>query len=259
MQNILHKGCINNKAFLNFPPIFTRIKKRAWNWVIFKYSNFLQTCQQLFKTFSLLMRSRWWIKKITHFLLPPSELIFPCTRKSDPRSAFKRIDTFCRILWHNDLTSSSLQISLTYWNRKEKKRGNWKDWHHQEAIWQLTNSNISSFSSKCLNSLLDSLCVRLIILFVVPFWFCTKPNCVWWWWWWWWWLWWWLCRSCCEFMLRKVGVPSIVFTMGFNKPPRSNSWAEIFLLWIIIRKARVIFLLTLVYTYVNNLYAKGIL
>jgi hypothetical protein len=26
---------------------------------------------------------------------------------------------------------------------------------------------------------------------------------------------------------RKVGVPSIVFTMGFRRPPRSNSCAEI--------------------------------
>jgi hypothetical protein len=26
---------------------------------------------------------------------------------------------------------------------------------------------------------------------------------------------------------RNVGVPSIVFTMGFKRPPRSNSWAEI--------------------------------
>lgn len=35
--------------------------------------------------------------------------------------------------------------------------------------------------------------------------------------------------SFCGLMLRKVGVPSMVFTIGFNRPPRSNSWADIFL------------------------------
>lgn len=30
-------------------------------------------------------------------------------------------------------------------------------------------------------------------------------------------------------ILRKVGVPSIVLTIGFNRPPRSNSCADIFL------------------------------
>lgn len=30
-------------------------------------------------------------------------------------------------------------------------------------------------------------------------------------------------------MLRKVGVPSMVLTIGFSKPPRSNSCADIFL------------------------------
>ena len=29
--------------------------------------------------------------------------------------------------------------------------------------------------------------------------------------------------------LKKVWFPSIVVTIGFVKPPRSNSWAEIFL------------------------------
>lgn len=37
--------------------------------------------------------------------------------------------------------------------------------------------------------------------------------------------------SFCELILKNVGVPSIVFTIGFNRPPRSNSCADIFL-WI---------------------------
>lgn len=52
----------------------------------------------------------------TYFLGPSVQdvLVLPWTRNSDPRSALRRIDTFCRILWHSDLTSSSLQMSLTY-------------------------------------------------------------------------------------------------------------------------------------------------
>lgn len=80
---------------------------------------------------------------------------------------------------------------------------------------QLTSSNIISFSSKCFSSFRDSLCVLLILL-VVPFWFCIDP----------------VDESFCELMLRKVGVPSMVLTIGFNSPPRSNSWAEIFLWWV---------------------------
>lgn len=38
-----------------------------------------------------------------------------------------------------------------------------------------------------------------------------------------------IAESFCEPTLKNVGVPSIVFTIGFNKPPRSNSCAEIFL------------------------------
>lgn len=34
------------------------------------------------------------IKKDTYFLGLSAEFVFPCTRKRDPRSAFKRIDTF---------------------------------------------------------------------------------------------------------------------------------------------------------------------
>lgn len=40
-------------------------------------------------------------------------LVLPWTRNKEPRSALSRIDTFCRILWHSDFTSSSLQMSLT--------------------------------------------------------------------------------------------------------------------------------------------------
>lgn len=36
-------------------------------------------------------------------------------------------------------------------------------------------------------------------------------------------------QSFCGPILRKVGVPSMVLTMGLSKPPRSNSWADIFL------------------------------
>ena len=38
----------------------------------------------------------------------------PWTRNKEPRSACSNVLTFCKILWHNDLTSSSLQISFTY-------------------------------------------------------------------------------------------------------------------------------------------------
>lgn len=40
-------------------------------------------------------------------------LLSPWTRNNEPRSAWRSVLTFCRILWHNDLTSSSLQMSLT--------------------------------------------------------------------------------------------------------------------------------------------------
>ena len=35
---------------------------------------------------------------------------------------------------------------------------------------------------------------------------------------------------------KKVGVPSIVVIMGFNKPPFSNSWADIFLTGVVAPK-----------------------
>lgn len=38
----------------------------------------------------------------------------PCTRNSDPRSAFSKMDTFWSILWHRVRTSSSLQMSFTW-------------------------------------------------------------------------------------------------------------------------------------------------
>lgn len=65
-----------------------------------------------------------------------------------------------------------------------------------------------SFSSRCLNSCLD----RLWGLPAFPELTCWPPGWP---------------ESPGE-TLRKVGVPSIVFTIGFSKPPRSNSWAEIF-------------------------------
>lgn len=65
-----------------------------------------------------------------------------------------------------------------------------------------------SFSSRCLNSCLD----RLWGLPAFPEPTCWPPGCP---------------ESPGE-TLRNVGVPSIVFTIGFSKPPRSNSCAEIF-------------------------------
>lgn len=76
----------------------------------------------------------------------------------------------------------------------------------------LTNSNISCFSSKCFSSLRDNRCGRCGWLDVE----CVGPDPE--------------TISFCELILKNVGVPSIVFTMGFNKPPRSNSCADIFLL-----------------------------
>lgn len=38
----------------------------------------------------------------------------PCTKKREPRSAWRSMDTFWRILWHKERTSSSLQISFTW-------------------------------------------------------------------------------------------------------------------------------------------------
>lgn len=74
----------------------------------------------------------------------------------------------------------------------------------------LTNSNISCFSSKCFSSLRDNRCGRCGWLECIG----PDPETI----------------SFCELILKNVGVPSIVFTMGFSKPPRSNSCADIFLL-----------------------------
>lgn len=41
------------------------------------------------------------------------ELRSPWTRKREPRSAWSSMLTFWRILWHNERTSSSLQMSFT--------------------------------------------------------------------------------------------------------------------------------------------------
>ena len=82
----------------------------------------------------------------------------------------------------------------------------------QSNSFLLTNSNTSSISSNCFSSLRDSLCVLLILL-AVPLTLGSEPAD----------------ESFWLAMLRKVGVPSIVFTIGFNNPPRSNSCAEIFL------------------------------
>lgn len=46
----------------------------------------------------------------------------PCTRNKEPRSACNKVLTFCRILWHNDLTSNSLQISFTYKIQGDQKQ-----------------------------------------------------------------------------------------------------------------------------------------
>lgn len=78
----------------------------------------------------------------------------------------------------------------------------------------VTNSNISSFSSSCFNSFRDKRCGR-------PEFECDTPFVTW------------IEHEFCSFcglILKKVGVPSIVFTIGFNRPPRSNSCAEIFLI-----------------------------
>lgn len=81
-------------------------------------------------------------------------------------------------------------------------------------IFQLTNSKMRSFSSNCRSSCLDLLCGLLD-----P----PAPTCcplpVW-------------PESSGE-MLKNVGVPSIVLTIGLSNPPRSNSWAEIFLTGVV--------------------------
>lgn len=64
-----------------------------------------------------------------------------------------------------------------------------------------------SFSSRCLSSCLDRLCGRLELPGPTcgPAGWPVSPGDT----------------------LRKVGVPSIVLTIGFRRPPRSNSCAEI--------------------------------
>lgn len=60
------------------------------------------------------------VTKNTYFLFASElpSLHLPCTRNKDPRSAFSKIETFWRILWHSDRTSSSLQMSFTCENVK---------------------------------------------------------------------------------------------------------------------------------------------
>lgn len=188
------------------------------------------------------------LKQIAYFLFA-SELLpalhFPCTKKREPRSAFNSIDTFWRILWQSERISSSLHISFTYSSSNEVfiNSGNFKlrilVWSHtfsaviiinlllnfcQESnshsrlkidcnIRYLTNSNINCFSSKCLSSFLESRWGRWWWLVAKLLGLVVEPDA----------------ESLCEDTLKNVGVPSIVFTIGFNKPPRSNSCAEIFL------------------------------
>lgn len=147
----------------------------------------------------------------------------PWTKNNEPRSAFSSMETFCKILWHKDRTSSSLQISLTYFPKWRKISANEKRDSIQEAhrmwvkalnsICYLTNSKINCFSSKCFSSLRDNRCGRCGWLDIEFIGFDPDPETI----------------SFCELILKNVGVPSIVFTMGFNKPPRSNSCADIFL------------------------------
>ena len=98
----------------------------------------------------------------------------PATRKREHLSASVRIPTFCKILWHKLLTSRSLQMSLT-------------------------NSRMSSVSSKLCKSVLDFFLIWPVSSLLLMGW------------------------------VKKVGVPSTVVTQGLVKPPFSNSWAEIFL------------------------------
>lgn len=76
---------------------------------------------------------------------------------------------------------------------------------------------MSSFSSKCFNSFLDSLWDLPGFNIFVPFGFWFEPCA----------------DSFCELILKNVGVPSIVLTIGFSRPPRSNSCAEIFLTGVV--------------------------
>lgn len=68
----------------------------------------------------------------------------------------------------------------------------------KEIVRRLTSSNMSSFSSSCLSSWRERRCGREG-------------------------------AACAGWSPRKVGVPSTVVTRGFSNPPRSNSWADIFL------------------------------
>lgn len=139
----------------------------------------------------------------------------PWTKNNEPRSAFSSMETFCNILWHKDRTSSSLQISLTWMNESiEWMSGRITEWCDKlVARVQHTNSNINCFSSKCFSSWRDNRCGRCGWLDIEFIGHDPDPETI----------------SFCELILKNVGVPSIVFTMGLSKPPRSNSCAEIFL------------------------------
>lgn len=69
---------------------------------------------------------------------------------------------------------------------------------------KLTSSKISSFSSSCLSSCLDLLCLVTGVGLWGPAEFCPSVEPV-----------------------RNVGWPSMVLIIGFKRPPLSNSWAEI--------------------------------
>lgn len=60
------------------------------------------------------------VTRNTYFLFASElpSLHLPCTKNRDPRSAFSKIETFWRILWQSDRTSSSLQMSFTCENIK---------------------------------------------------------------------------------------------------------------------------------------------
>lgn len=106
--------------------IFTVIFWRSWSWnelmiflVISRVKNklFIPPCdaERWVMRKSGVWSLLWYKNNITYFFGPSTPFVVrPCTRNNEPRSAFNNMDTFCSILWHNDLTSNSLQISLTY-------------------------------------------------------------------------------------------------------------------------------------------------
>jgi hypothetical protein len=55
----------------------------------------------------------------------------PWTRNREPRSACNNVDTFWRILWHNERTSNSLQMSFTCRERRKLR----KNIRREGRIW----------------------------------------------------------------------------------------------------------------------------